>query len=75
MQGGQILRMAVSLSALTNKPIKVIKIRAGRLKGGLAAQHLKGNPFDWSHENGIIIHLLLVIKVLNWSKTCARDVL
>ncbi|XP_037046686.1 RNA 3'-terminal phosphate cyclase isoform X2 [Bradysia coprophila] len=40
--GGQILRMALCCSALTGKPIKVSKIRAGRQKGGLAAQHLKG---------------------------------
>ncbi|KAJ6643140.1 RNA 3'-terminal phosphate cyclase [Pseudolycoriella hygida] len=40
--GGQILRMALSCSALTGTPIKVHKIRAGRQKGGLAAQHLKG---------------------------------
>lgn len=41
-QGGQILRMAISLSALLKKPVKIIKIRAGRKKDGLAAQHLNG---------------------------------
>lgn len=35
--------MALSCSALTATPIKVSKIRAGRQKGGLAAQHLKGD--------------------------------
>ncbi|KAK3907183.1 RNA 3'-terminal phosphate cyclase, partial [Frankliniella fusca] len=40
--GGQILRMAVSLSAIQKIPIRVKNIRAGRDKPGLRAQHLKG---------------------------------
>ncbi|KAJ1523946.1 hypothetical protein ONE63_010494 [Megalurothrips usitatus] len=40
--GGQILRMAVSLSAIHQIPIRVKNIRAGRDKPGLRAQHLKG---------------------------------
>ena len=40
--GGQILRIAVSLSALLQKPIRVKNIRAGRDKPGLRAQHCKG---------------------------------
>jgi RNA 3'-phosphate cyclase len=40
--GGQILRTAVSLSALTMKPIRVINIRAGRPKPGLKRQHIAG---------------------------------
>ncbi|XP_059620274.1 RNA 3'-terminal phosphate cyclase [Phlebotomus argentipes] len=39
--GGQILRIAVALSCLCRIPIKVVKIRAGRSKPGLAAQHLQ----------------------------------
>ncbi|MEW6069541.1 MAG: RNA 3'-terminal phosphate cyclase [Candidatus Thermoplasmatota archaeon] len=38
--GGQILRTAVGLSALTKKPIKVENIRAKRSKPGLQPQHL-----------------------------------
>lgn len=38
--GGQILRIALSLSALFKKPVKISKIRAGRKQPGLAAQHL-----------------------------------
>ncbi len=38
--GGQILRMSVALSAVTGKDIRIVKIRAGRPKPGLAAQHL-----------------------------------
>jgi len=42
VQGGQILRMAVSLSALQQISIRVNNIRAGRDKPGLRPQHLKG---------------------------------
>eukprot|EP00092_Neocalanus_flemingeri_P019123 GFUD01020714.1.p1 GENE.GFUD01020714.1~~GFUD01020714.1.p1 ORF type:complete len:405 (+),score=120.76 GFUD01020714.1:115-1329(+) len=40
--GGQILRMAVGLSALLAKPIRICNIRAGRASPGLKAQHLTG---------------------------------
>lgn len=40
--GGQILRNAAALAAITTAPIKVSKIRAGRGKPGLRAQHLAG---------------------------------
>ncbi|MFW9907313.1 MAG: RNA 3'-terminal phosphate cyclase [Candidatus Thorarchaeota archaeon] len=40
--GGQILRTAISLSALTLKPIKITEIRAGRPQPGLKKQHLAG---------------------------------
>lgn len=38
--GGQIVRCALSLSALTGKPFRVKNIRAGREKPGLKAQHV-----------------------------------
>ncbi|RLF78764.1 RNA 3'-phosphate cyclase [Thermococci archaeon] len=38
--GGQILRSAVALSAISGKPIKIINIRANRPKPGLSNQHL-----------------------------------
>lgn len=38
--GGQLLRMAVALSAITNTSVTVDKIRAGRPNPGLAAQHI-----------------------------------
>jgi len=38
--GGQIVRMAVTLSALTRTPIEIISIRANRSTPGLAAQHI-----------------------------------
>ncbi len=38
--GGQLARMAVALSALTETPVRVVRIRAGRPTPGLAAQHV-----------------------------------
>ena len=40
--GGQMLRNAVALSAVTGRPVRVEKIRAGRPKPGLRPQHLLG---------------------------------
>jgi RNA 3'-terminal phosphate cyclase (ATP) len=38
--GGQILRSAASLAAATGRPMRIVNIRAGRPKPGLAAQHV-----------------------------------
>lgn len=38
--GGQLFRMALALSALTGRGVRVAAIRAGRRKPGLARQHL-----------------------------------
>jgi len=38
--GGQLVRMAVALSALTSTPFRVVKVRAKRKPPGLAAQHV-----------------------------------
>ncbi len=38
--GGQILRTSLSLSVLTGQPVEITRIRAGRSKPGLKAQHL-----------------------------------
>jgi RNA 3'-terminal phosphate cyclase (ATP) len=42
--GGQLLRTAIGLSALTRKPVKVINIRKGKKEGkpGLRPQHMMG---------------------------------
>jgi len=40
--GGQILRTALSLSAITKKPCRIFNIRRGRPNPGLATQHLLG---------------------------------
>jgi RNA 3'-terminal phosphate cyclase (ATP) len=39
--GGQILRSALTLSLLTGRPFRIVKIRANRDKPGLRPQHLK----------------------------------
>ncbi len=39
--GGQILRSALALSIVTGKAMRINRIRAGRSKPGLRAQHLK----------------------------------
>ena len=38
--GGQILRTCLSLATITGQPIRIDRIRAGRRKPGLAAQHI-----------------------------------
>jgi RNA 3'-terminal phosphate cyclase (ATP) len=38
--GGQILRTALSLAAVTGRPFRIERFRAGRPKPGIAAQHL-----------------------------------
>ncbi len=38
--GGQLLRIAVALSALKGTPVRIRKIRSGRPNPGLAAQHV-----------------------------------
>jgi RNA 3'-terminal phosphate cyclase (ATP) len=38
--GGQVLRAALSLSAVTGRPVHLVRIRAGRRKPGLQPQHL-----------------------------------
>jgi len=40
--GGQILRVALTLSCLKKIPVRIFNIRAGRSKPGLMEQHLKG---------------------------------
>lgn len=40
--GGQVLRTSLALSAITNTPFRIEKIRAGRSKPGLLRQHLAG---------------------------------
>jgi RNA 3'-terminal phosphate cyclase (ATP) len=40
--GGQILRTALALSAVLDRPVLIEKIRAGRRNPGLQAQHLAG---------------------------------
>jgi RNA 3'-terminal phosphate cyclase (ATP) len=38
--GGQIIRTGLALAALTGRPLELVRIRAGRTRPGLQAQHL-----------------------------------
>ena len=40
--GGQIIRTAIALSTITQKPVHIFNIRKGREKPGLRPQHLEG---------------------------------
>lgn len=40
--GGQIIRTAIALSAITKMPLRIYNIRRGREKPGLRPQHLEG---------------------------------
>lgn len=40
--GGQVLRTALALSAITGRAVEVVNIRANRPKPGLAVQHMHG---------------------------------
>lgn len=40
--GGQVLRTSLALSAITGRPVRIERIRAGRAKPGLLRQHLAG---------------------------------
>lgn len=40
--GGQIVRTAVAMSALTNKAVKITNVRGARPKPGLKTQHMQG---------------------------------
>jgi len=39
--GGQVLRSALSLAAVTGRPFRIERVRANRLKAGLRPQHLE----------------------------------
>jgi RNA 3'-terminal phosphate cyclase (ATP) len=43
--GGQIIRTAITLAAVTDTPVKIRNIRIKRPRPGLAQQHLKGVEF------------------------------
>lgn len=42
LQGGQILRNAVTLGCLVQRSVRVVNVRGGRSKPGLRHQHLAG---------------------------------
>ena len=50
--GGQILRNSAALATITAQALHVTKIRAGRSKPGLRAQHLAGIQLVAQLSNG-----------------------
>lgn len=78
--GGQILRNASALSAITGQVVEVSKIRAARAKPGLAAQHLTGltlvNTLSngrmqgaWQHQRGYLLCVGHVVLCCLWLVT------
>jgi len=53
--GGQILRNSLGYSAILGYPVHIVKIRAGRKKPGLAAQHLESFKLVGDVSSGSIV--------------------
>lgn len=70
--GGQLLRSALSLSAILDVPIRISKIREGRSKPGLAAQHLEGVRLIASISNGSIGGDKIGSTLIEFSPGCQR---
>ena len=51
--GGQLLRIAVGLSALLSKPISIDNIRANRTPPGLKYQHAAGEFHVYDSDSSI----------------------
>jgi RNA 3'-terminal phosphate cyclase (ATP) len=73
--GGQIVRMAVSLSALTGIPVQINHIRARRDNPGLAAQHVAAvravSSLCAAHTSGVSVgstNLTFTPSSLHWSE-------
>lgn len=58
--GGQILRISAALSSILTLPIEIKKIRAGRPKPGLQAQHLAGLKFMAELTKGRVPFFILL---------------
>lgn len=65
--GGQILRTAVALSAITGEPVEINNIRRMRPKPGLAAQHVKAVESIASICNAEIRGCSIGSTILNFS--------
>lgn len=57
--GGQILRIASSLSTILGIPVKIHSIRAGRSKPGLRPQHLTGTSKSITWLSGLYVEIWL----------------
>ena len=52
--GGQVLRSSLSLSVITQRPIRIVNIRANRDRPGLRPQHLVAVRSAARISNGIL---------------------
>ncbi len=64
--GGQFVRTAVALSAITGKPVKISNIRGGRPEPGLKVQHIEGITAIGELCNAKIDGLILNSKELTF---------
>lgn len=64
--GGQILRSAVGLAAVTGKPVTIENIRAGRSKPGLMRQHLTAMNAAARICNGVLTGATLGSKQITF---------
>jgi len=71
--GGQILRSAVALSALTMRPIKVINIRAKRSNPGLRPQHLTAVKAVATISNALVKGLTIGSKSIEFIPKSRRS--
>lgn len=67
--GGQILRNAISLASLCNKPVSISKIRHGRAQPGLKNQHRVGEK----HSDSLRLFLRRLVSSPR-SSTCSSDI-
>jgi len=68
--GGQIVRTAVSLSAISERPVRIENIRAGRPKPGLAAQHLTSISAAGALCDAVIDGATLGSQSIGFRPTC-----
>lgn len=70
--GGQILRTAIALSAITGQPFRLYNIRKGRKSEGLAPQHLKAVQTAAHITDARVEGLKLRSTELFFHPTCIR---
>jgi RNA 3'-terminal phosphate cyclase (ATP) len=70
--GGQILRTALALSAVTGKPFRIEKIRAARDKPGLLRQHLTAAKAAAQICGAVVDGDVLGFIAANASSSCSR---
>ena len=70
--GGQVLRNSIAYAALLGRPIRIHSIRAGRVKGGLKAQHLKGIQLVHTMTSGALRNAEINSKEIEYEPGCGN---